>query len=250
MPVSKEVLVARKELDRLAPIQNRLEGLFEFVLKAANVKFTLYGEDKIPKDEPVVLMATHKAGFLIDAPALGYVYRRHTDIPITAAMKSEFDERLLLGPLLRYMGGKPVGRTPETFNREQIETLINVARAGGTVAVMSEGGLNSREDVGELKRGAAFIARMAGVDVVTVGIYSEGDPFSYDLRDATVFAGSRTNPRDFGRKEIGPFYQMQLQSSYEISKGLHTGEISLIQLLEESDPRPLKDRAAEPLDLS
>ena len=138
-----------------------------------------------PVPEGPVLLAANHPNSLLD-PVL--VYRCSERITRPLARAPLFD-RLLLGPVLRVLGGIPVYRReddPDSMHRneEMFRAAVEVLHRGGAIQIYPEGRSHSEARLAEFRTGAARIALLAeartdwtlGLAIVPVGItYSRKD---------------------------------------------------------------------------
>ena len=132
-----------------------------------------------PLPEGPVLVAVNHPNSLVD-PLL--VFRCSERLTRPLARSPLFDQ-LLLGPVLRALGGIPVYRRqddPDAMHRndEMFRDAIGVLVGGGAIQIYPEGRSHSEAHVVELRTGAARIALQAeeaanwklGLSIVPVGI--------------------------------------------------------------------------------
>ncbi len=132
-----------------------------------------------PLPEGPVLVAVNHPNSLVD-PLL--VFRCSERLTRPLARSGLFDQ-LLLGPVLRALGGIPVYRRqddPSSTHRndEMFRDAIGVLLGGGAIQIYPEGRSHSEAQVVELRTGAARIALQAeeaanwklGLSIVPVGI--------------------------------------------------------------------------------
>lgn len=115
--------------------------------------------DRIPADEPLVIVANHDSfidGFVV---AAAFPDRR-----LTFLSSSYLFDLPVYGSFLRAMGALPVQR--QRSNLGSLKTAIEVLKRGGTMAVFPEGGLARNEILG----GAAYLALKANATLLPLHI--------------------------------------------------------------------------------
>ncbi len=187
--------------------RNRIPRLLSRVVGGAAAVYYRVDRHGPPVPAGPVMLAVNHPNSLLD-PLLVFRCSERMTRPLGRAPL--FDQ-LLLGPLLRALGGIPVHRRqddPDAMHRneETFREAVRVLVAGGAIQIYPEGRSHSESQVAELRTGAARIAFQAeaaagwrlGLSIVPVGItYSKkerartsvavrfGAPFSCaDLRQA------------------------------------------------------------------
>ena len=128
------------------------------VLVHTGWRVEVVGRDRVPLDEPVVLVSNH-LGFL-DGPLVYSVAPRPAHFMVKREMFTG-----PLGWLLRGVAQIPVDRT--TGDRAALGSALAVLRCGGAVGVFPEG-TRGRGDVASVQQGAAWLALQSGARVVPV----------------------------------------------------------------------------------
>lgn len=143
---------------------------------------TFYRVDRhgpqVPAEGPVLVAANHPNSLL--DPLLIF---RCSDRMMRPLAKAPLFEQLLLGAVLRSLGGIPVHRrqdNPEMMhkNEEMFRAAVDVLKGGGAIQIYPEGKSHSEPALAEFRTGAARIALQAeeeagwrlGLAVVPVGI--------------------------------------------------------------------------------
>ncbi|MEX1258235.1 MAG: 1-acyl-sn-glycerol-3-phosphate acyltransferase [Gemmatimonadota bacterium] len=137
--------------------------------------------DPIP-DGPVMVVANHQNALLDPL-----VVFRAAGRPTRPLGKAPLFDQLLLGPMLRALGGLPVYRRqddPQQMHRneETFRAAINALLAGDALQIYPEGKSHSQPAIEPLRTGAARIALSAeaerdgrlGLQVVPIGLTWEG----------------------------------------------------------------------------
>ena len=143
---------------------------------------TFYRVDRhgpqVPTEGPVLVTANHPNSLL--DPLLIF---RCSDRMTRPLAKAPLFEQLLLGAVLRSLGGIPVYRrqdNPDVMHRndEMFRAAVDVLKGGGAIQIYPEGRSHSEPGLAEFRTGAARIALQAedeadwrlGLAVVPVGI--------------------------------------------------------------------------------
>jgi glycerol-3-phosphate O-acyltransferase/dihydroxyacetone phosphate acyltransferase len=159
------VAVQRQLLDLL------LDGLAWLVGHGLYRTVEVAGADRIPRDQPLVIVANHFNG-LVDAVLLAVIVR---GVPRFVA-KGTLWRSWLLRPLLAVAGLVPVSR-PEDRDGDAVDnaTLFgsahDILRRRGTLAIFPEGTTHDHLELQRVRTGAARIAlgaRDVGVEGVTI----------------------------------------------------------------------------------
>lgn len=136
-----------------------------------------HGPD-LPAEGPVLVVANHPNSLL--DPLLIFRCSRRITRPLA---KAPLFEQLLLGTVLRALGGIPVYRRQDNpgamhRNDEMFRAAVDALAEGGAIQIYPEGRSHSQPSLAELRTGAARIALQAedeagwrlGLSVVPVGI--------------------------------------------------------------------------------
>jgi 1-acyl-sn-glycerol-3-phosphate acyltransferase len=146
-----------------------LYGLVETVLRPPVrrcLRWRIEGVDRIPADGPVLLASNHLSYF--DPIAVANL----TDLAgrrVRFLAKGELFHNRALGAGLRRMGQIPVERG--TGDAAALDAAAEALRRGECVHVFPEGTISPDLDPMAGKTGLARLARAAGVDVMTVGLW-------------------------------------------------------------------------------
>ena len=214
-----QVLSARSTLEAVEARQRPVVLLIR-ALDAFNVaNVTCHGMEVLPPDEPVLILATHQNSH--DAHVLGYAYYRRTGVPLSLFAKKELDDMPVVGPILRDLGAIAIDRTGESSNRSSLVEAMARFRAGGSVGIFAEGKRTYGGNIAPIKEELVGIARRAGVDIVTAGIYGPSRPSPFMLRPLTIAFSSRTRPGDVD--DAGEHYRRELDRAYRIALAAHHG---------------------------
>jgi 1-acyl-sn-glycerol-3-phosphate acyltransferase len=184
-----------------------LYGLVEVLLRPPVrrlLRWRVEGVDRIPASGPVLLASNHLSYF--DPIAVANL----TDLAgrrVRYLAKAELFRNRLLGAALRSMGQIPVERG--TGDTSALDVAAAALRAGECVHVFPEGTISDDLEPMAGKTGVARMARAAGVDVMTVGLWGtqrvippkgrKGKRFRTPITvvvGETVPVGPSANPRE------------------------------------------------------
>ena len=146
-----------------------LYGLVETLLRPPVrrcLRWRVEGVERLPADGPVLLASNHLSYF--DPIAVANL----TDLAgrrVRFLAKAELFHNRLLAAGLRRMGQIPVERG--TGDATALDAAAAALRAGQCVQVFPEGTISADLDPMAGKTGLARLARAAGVDVMTVGLW-------------------------------------------------------------------------------
>jgi 1-acyl-sn-glycerol-3-phosphate acyltransferase len=126
----------------------------------------VYGQERIPRDGPLVLCFNHFSW--LDPWAIG------TKIPRTVyyIAKQEAHDTPLMGPFIRLFGTQPIRRGES--DREAIRAMREIVRRGDALGMFPEGTRQKREP-GPVRSGAAMIAVQENVPVICGAIHGTQD---------------------------------------------------------------------------
>jgi 1-acyl-sn-glycerol-3-phosphate acyltransferase len=134
-------------------------------------KFDLRGLEHVPPGEPVIVAAAPHRGWIdsfliiIALPPSPRVYY----LGSAQAMFNRWWKRAILG----LMGGVVPVSSLGQLNREGLETSLTILNNGGSLGVFPEGWGHLDDDpnqIGEFKRGVAFLSQRSGRRVLPVGL--------------------------------------------------------------------------------
>lgn len=120
------------------------------------------GQEHIPGSGPVLLAAVHRSNS--DVPFLGVACCR----PVNFMAKRELFELPLLGPWFHRLGAFPVDRG--RVDKAALAGAEAVLLQGGVLGMFPEGRIGRGGSVGQLQRGAVWLARRARATLVPVGV--------------------------------------------------------------------------------
>jgi 1-acyl-sn-glycerol-3-phosphate acyltransferase len=139
-------------------------GLFHLL---SRVRIT--GKENVPKNGPYLITVNHVS--LYEPPfALAFW-------PVAAEAAGAVDiwDRTGQSTLVRLYGGIPVHRGE--YDRKLIDTLLKVLKSGRPLLIAPEGGRTHTLAMRRALPGAAYVADLASVQVVPVGVVGTSDDF-------------------------------------------------------------------------
>jgi 1-acyl-sn-glycerol-3-phosphate acyltransferase len=123
----------------------------------------VYGSERVPVAGGVVLAMNHFSW--LDPPAFGSACPR--DMRFLA--KSELDDVMVIGPLIRAFGAIAVRRGQS--DREAVRLMRQCVRDGDALGLFAEGTRQRSGVPGEVKPGAAMVALQERVPIVPAAIH-------------------------------------------------------------------------------
>jgi 1-acyl-sn-glycerol-3-phosphate acyltransferase len=131
------------------------------------LRWTIEGEDRIPRQGPVILASNHIS--YLDPLTLAYVANRRGRRLRFLAKAELFDKRPL-GSLLRAAHQIPVQRGT-AYAVHALDPAVDALRRGECVAVFPEGTISLDLEPMAGKSGTARLARAASVPITPVGLW-------------------------------------------------------------------------------
>lgn len=131
------------------------------------LRWTIEGEDRIPRNGPVILASNHVS--YLDPLTLAWVAdRRGRRVRFLA--KAELFDKRGLGPLLRSVRQIPVQRGSADA-AHALDAAVDALERGECVAVFPEGTISLDLEPMPGKSGTARLAKASGVPVTPVGLW-------------------------------------------------------------------------------
>jgi 1-acyl-sn-glycerol-3-phosphate acyltransferase len=129
-----------------------------------SIEVRAYGMGDVDWSRPCVVMANHQS--YLDVLAL---YRT---LPRTFGFvaKKQLFSVPFFGGVMRALGCVPVDRTKRVEAMTSMSEAARIVAAGATIAVFPEGTRSPGDRITSLKKGAFYLAQLAGVPTVPVGI--------------------------------------------------------------------------------
>lgn len=130
------------------------------LLRALNIRFSLTGEEHVPRSGGAVLASNHVS--YLDFIFCGYAARPSKRLVRFMAKKATFDHRIS-GPLMRSMHHIPVDRASGAGSLDHATDWL---RSGEVVGVFPEATISQSFEVKDFKTGAVRMAAEAQVPIV------------------------------------------------------------------------------------
>jgi 1-acyl-sn-glycerol-3-phosphate acyltransferase len=133
-------------------------------------KVTITGKENVPEKGAYMVAMNHIS--LYDPPFMIALWPQM----IEAMGASDIWKKKGQNILAKYYGGIQVHRGE--FDRELIETVLNVLRSGYPLLIAPEGGRSHKPGMQQAKAGIAFILDEAKVPIIPVGVVGTTDDFA------------------------------------------------------------------------
>src|SRR5690606_2821810 len=132
--------------------------------RVCGVEIRVTGMNRELFREPLVIMANHQS--LFDIPVL------HACLPQAYGMlaKKELFSVPFFGRAMSTLGCVPINRADRTDGYAAIAEAASLVRNGATIVVFPEGSRSRDGKLRPLKKGPFYLAQMAGVPILPVGI--------------------------------------------------------------------------------
>lgn len=144
----------------MEPVYTSVIGLARTLFAGQGLKFTLLGEDNVPRTGGAVVMMNHLS--YMDFTYAGFPARKHKRLIRFMAKKEVFDNKVA-GPLMRGMKHIPVDRSA---GADAYRAAVDALKAGQLVGVFPEATISRSFELKEFKTGAVRMAQEAGVPVL------------------------------------------------------------------------------------
>jgi 1-acyl-sn-glycerol-3-phosphate acyltransferase len=168
----------------MEPVYSSVIGLARGVFAMQGLKFTVIGDDNVPRTGGAVMTVNHTGYF--DFAYAGLAARRSNRLVRFMAKDGVFTHPVG-GPLMRGMHHIPVDRTAGAGS---YAAAVGALRAGEIVGVFPEATISRSFELKEFKNGAARMAAQAGVPILPVVIWGSQRVWSKGL------------PRRLGRTNV------------------------------------------------
>jgi 1-acyl-sn-glycerol-3-phosphate acyltransferase len=151
-------------------------------LKLSGAKVTVFGQENIPKDKPVVFISNHQGNF--DIP----LFMSYIDKPTGFIAKIEMNKLPVIRNWMEYMNCVFMDRSNIRKSAEAIVEGVNIIKKGYSLVIFPEGTRSRGNTIGEFKAGSFKLATKSKVPIVPVTIKD-----SYKLMEAN---GSKIKPAE------------------------------------------------------
>jgi 1-acyl-sn-glycerol-3-phosphate acyltransferase len=179
-----EAAVASSLVDPSGHMTRRLARFWGKTLcRICGVQVSSHGGDDVHWDEPLIVMANHQS--YLDIPVL------YATLPEPFGMlaKQELFRVPVFSSAMRGMRCVPIDRGNRRQSFASLQQAADLVRTGNSIVVFPEGTRSDDGLVHELKKGPFYLAEMAAVPIVPVGIRGTRDALAKDrlwVRSADV----------------------------------------------------------------
>jgi 1-acyl-sn-glycerol-3-phosphate acyltransferase len=142
--------------------------------RVCGVRVSMHGGEDVKWDRPLILMANHQSYF--DIPVLYSVLPE----PFGMLAKQELFRVPVFSAAMRGMRCVPIDRGNRRQSFESLRRAAEQVRLGNSIVVFPEGTRSADGYVHDLKKGPFFLAEMAEVPIVPVGIRGTRDALAKD----------------------------------------------------------------------
>ena len=153
------------------------------LLWAAGAKVTVYGEEKIPADQPVLFVSNHQGSF--DIPLL----ISQIGVPKAFVAKIEMEKMPGICTWMKHMKCVFMDRSDIRQSLTVINEAAKQLKAGYSTVIFPEGSRSKGPEMGEFKAGSLKLAMKAGVPIVPIAIkgsYRLMEKQGFKIRPASV----------------------------------------------------------------
>ena len=149
----------------MEPVYTPVIGLARALFAAQGLKFTLEGEDNVPRYGGAVMMINHLS--YMDFTYAGFPARKHKRLIRFMAKKEVFDDKIA-GPLMRGMKHIPVDRGNGAAS---YRAAVNALKAGEIVGIFPEETISRSFELKSFKTGGVRMAAEADVPILPTIIW-------------------------------------------------------------------------------
>lgn len=149
----------------MEPVYTSVIGLARTLFAGQGLKFTLLGEDNVPRTGGAVVMMNHLS--YMDFTYAGFPARKHKRLIRFMAKKEVFDNKIS-GPIMRSLKHIPVDRAQ---GADSYRNAVEYLRRGELVGVYPEATISRSFELKAFKSGAARMAIESGAPIVPTVIW-------------------------------------------------------------------------------
>ena len=150
----------------MEPVYTSVIGLARTLFAGQGLKFTLLGEDNVPRTGGAVVMMNHLS--YMDFTYAGFPARKHKRLIRFMAKKEVFDNKIS-GPLMRAMKHIAVERGNGAASYRQ---AVDALKAGEIVGIFPEETISRSFELKSFKSGGVRMAKEAGVPILPMIIWA------------------------------------------------------------------------------
>ena len=149
----------------MEPVYTSVIGLARTLFAGQGLKFTLLGEDNVPRTGGAVVMMNHLS--YMDFTYAGFPARKHKRLIRFMAKKEVFDNKIS-GPLMRAMKHIAVERGNGAAS---YRAAVDALKAGEIVGIFPEETISRSFELKSFKSGGVRMAKEAGVPILPMIIW-------------------------------------------------------------------------------
>jgi len=160
-----EAAAAGSLVDRSGGLPSRVARFWGVnICRACGIRLSVRGTESVDWDKPFLIMANHQSYF--DIPVL------YASLPRAFGMlaKKELFRVPVFSSAMRGVRCIPIDRSNRRQSLESIRGAAEQVRSGKSIVVFPEGTRSPDGKIHDLKKGPFYLAQMAGVPIVPVGI--------------------------------------------------------------------------------